>query len=50
MKCTGNIGWPNSYGLVAHIDQNVFFTRGKLVHEARRVEIFEEKKICNPVD
>ena len=28
----------------SHIDQTVLFTRGELTHEARRVEIFNEKK------
>ena len=36
--------YVNPDGLVTHIDQKVLFTRGKLTHEARRVEIFNEKK------
>lgn len=34
----------NSKGLVSYIDQKVQFTRKELIHEARRVEIFYEKK------
>lgn len=34
----------NAEGLVTHIDQKVLFTRGELIHEARRVEIFYETK------
>ena len=34
----------NTEGLVAHIDPEVRFTRGKLIHEARRVEIFYANK------
>lgn len=34
----------NTEGLVAHIDQKVRFTRGELIHEARRVEIFYAQK------
>ena len=37
--------YVNLDGLVTHIDQKVRFIRGELVHEARRVEIFEEKKM-----
>ena len=29
---------------MTHIDQKVRFTRGELTHDARRVEIFDEKK------
>ena len=36
--------YVNPDGLVTHIDQKVLFTRGELTHEARRVEIFNEKK------
>lgn len=36
--------YVNPQGLVAYIDQKVEFTRGDLVHIARRVEIFYEKK------
>lgn len=34
----------NPQGLVTHIDKKVLFTRGELIHEARRVEIFYETK------
>ena len=34
----------NTEGLVAHIDQKARFTRGELIHEARRVEIFYANK------
>ena len=34
----------NTEGLVAHIDQIVRFTRGELIHEARRVDIFYANK------
>ena len=34
----------NTEGFVAHIDQKVRFTRGELIHEARRVEIFYANK------
>lgn len=36
--------YVNSDGLVTHIDQKVRFTRGDLIHDSRRVEIFDEKK------
>lgn len=36
--------YVNPDGLVTHIDQKVQFTRGELTHEARRLEIFNEKK------
>ena len=36
--------YVNTEGLVAHIDQKVRFTRGELIHEARRVEIFYANK------
>ena len=36
--------YVNPDGLVTHIDQKVLFTRGELTHEARRVELFNEKK------
>ena len=39
-----SVAYVNPDGLVAHIDQQVRFTRGELTHDARRVEIFEEKK------
>ena len=39
-----SVAYVNPDGLVAHIDQKVRFTRGELTHDARRVEIFEEKK------
>lgn len=39
-----SVTYVNPQGLVSHIDQKVRFTRGELTHEARRVEIFEEKK------
>ncbi len=39
-----SVSYVNPEGLVSHIDQRVRFTRGELTHEARRVEIFEEKK------
>lgn len=39
-----SVTYVNTEGLVTHIDQKVRFTRGELVHDARRVEIFEEKK------
>ena len=35
-----SVMYVNTEGLVAHIDQKVRFTRGELIHEARRVEIF----------
>lgn len=35
-----SVRYVNTKGLVADIDQKVRFTRGKLIHEARRVEIF----------
>ena len=34
----------NAEGLVTHIDRKVRLTRGELIHEARRVEIFYETK------
>ena len=37
-------GVINAEGIVTHIDQKVRFTRGELIHEARRVEIFYETK------
>jgi Transposase DDE domain/Domain of unknown function (DUF4372) len=39
-----SVTYVNPQGLVTHVDQMVRFTRGELTHEARRVEIFEEKK------
>ena len=39
-----SVTYVNPNGLVTHIDQNVLFKRGDLVHEARCVKIFEEKK------
>ena len=39
-----SVTYVNPKGLVTHIDQKVRFTRGELTHDARRVEIFEEKK------
>ena len=39
-----SVTYVDPHGLVTHIDQKVRFTRGELTHEARRVEIFEEKK------
>ena len=39
-----SVTYVNPDGLVTHIDQKVRFTRGELTHDARRVEIFEEKK------
>lgn len=39
-----SITYVNPQGLVTHIDKKVLFTRGKLTHEARRVEIFYETK------
>ena len=39
-----SVTYVNADGLVTHIDQKIRFTRGDLVHEARRVEIFYEKK------
>ena len=39
-----SVAYVNSAGLVTYIDQKVLFTRDKLNHEARRVEIFHEKK------
>ena len=36
--------YVNTERLVAHIDQKVRFTRGELIHEARRVEIFYANK------
>ena len=39
-----SVTYVNAKGLVTHIDQKVRFTRGELTHDARRVEIFEEKK------
>lgn len=39
-----SVTYVNSDGLVTHIDQNGSFKRGDLVHEARCVKIFEEKK------
>ena len=39
-----SVTYVNTEGLVTHIDQKVRFTRGKLIHEARRVEIFYENK------
>lgn len=39
-----SVTFVNLLGLVTHIDQKVRFTRGELIHEARRVTIFEEKK------
>ena len=39
-----SVTYVNPDGLVTHIDQNVRFTRGELTHDARRVEIFQEKK------
>ena len=35
-----SVMYVNTEGLVAHIGQKVRFTRGELIHEARRVEIF----------
>lgn len=39
-----SVMYVNTKGLVAHIDQKVRCTRGKLIHEARRVEIFYANK------
>ena len=39
-----SITYVNPQGLVTHIDKKVRFTRGELIHEARRVEIFYETK------
>lgn len=39
-----SITYVNPQGLVTHIDQKVSFTRSELTHEARRVEIFDNKK------
>ena len=39
-----SVTYVNAEGLVTHIDQKVLFTRGELIHEARRVEIFYETK------
>ena len=39
-----SVTYVNSDGLVTHIDQKVRFTRGDLIHDSRRVEIFDEKK------
>ena len=39
-----SVTYVNAEGLVTHIDQKVRFTRGELIHEARRVEIFYETK------
>ena len=39
-----SVAYVNSDGLVTHIDQKVRFRRGELVHDSRRVEIFDEKK------
>ena len=39
-----SVMYVNTEGLVAHIDQKVRFTRGELIHEARRVEIFYANK------
>ena len=39
-----SVMYVNPEGLVAHIDQKVRFTRGQLIHEARRVEIFYANK------
>ena len=36
--------YVNSKGLVSYIDQKVQFSRKELIHEARRVEFFYEKK------
>ena len=36
-----SVTYVNPEGLVTHVDQRVRFTRGKLAHEARRVEIFD---------
>ena len=39
-----SVTYVNADGLVTHIDQKVRFTRGELIHEARRVEIVCETK------
>ena len=39
-----SVMYVNTEGLVAHIDQKARFTRGELIHEARRVEIFYANK------
>ena len=39
-----SVTYVNAEGLVTHIDKKVLFTRGELIHEARRVEIFYETK------
>lgn len=39
-----SVTYVNPKGLVTHIDQKVRFTRGELTHDARRVELFDEKK------
>ena len=39
-----SVTYVNAEGLVTHIDQKVRFTRGELIHEARKVEIFYETK------
>ena len=36
--------YVNSNGLASYIDEKVQFIRGELIHEARRVEIFNENK------
>ena len=39
-----SVTYINPEGLATHIDQKVRFTRGVLKHEARKVEIFDERK------
>ena len=39
-----SVTYVNPKGLVTHINQKVRFTRGGLTHNARCVEIFQEKK------
>ena len=39
-----SVTYINPEGLATHIDQKVRFTRGDLKHEARKVEIFDERK------
>ena len=39
-----SVSYTNTEESVTHIDQKVRFTRGKLTHEAQRVEIFYETK------
>ena len=43
-KVLESVVYVNAKGLVTHTDQKVRFKRGKLIHEARMVEIFYETK------